>query len=476
MSGTGRPEGLVPEGNPGAANALELREANESLVLATVHAQTMADASEQAAARVREANEHLVVATVHAQMLAELAEQATEQLADRSRLESQIVEAQKLETIGVLAGGVAHDFNNLITTIMGYTDLGRLAVASGGNPAHCFEAIDTATRKAGDLTRQLMAYAGKGERKVEEVDLGIVAKEVAHLLRVSLPVNVALHCDLADRIPFVKGDPTQIFQMAMNLLTNAYEACPNDTPGRITLKTCSQVVGLDDLGAGGGWILSLAPGRYSTLAVTDNGVGMTSEILGRVLDPFFTTKPTGHGLGLAAVTGILRSHGGGLRVVSEPGHGSCFTLFLPAMSGARSVQDFESKPVWRGEGKLLIVEAEPEVRSLARHLAEQLGLTVIESCDGREAVAIFRRRHEEFALVIMALNLPGMGGEETFRAMQSIDSHVPVVLNSGFDAPDAALPIEGLAGRLKTPFRAAEFQGLLQRALGPGFSAVPGPG
>jgi signal transduction histidine kinase len=415
-----------------------------------------------------------VVAKVPARMMPQLAEQATEQLAYRTRLEARLVEAQKLETLGLLAGGVAHDFNNLINTIMGYTDLGRLEVESGGNPAHCFEGIDRATRKARELTLQLMAYAGKGESRVEELDLGVVAKEIAHLLGVSLPGNVTLRCDLADRIPFVKGDPTQIFQVAMNLFTNAFEACPASSPGRITLRTCTRQVDPAALGSGG-WVLPLTPGCYATLEVTDNGVGMTSEILARVLEPFFTTKPTGHGLGLAAVTGILRSHRGGLRVVSEPSRGSSFTIFLPAMAGARSLPDLESKPVRRAEGTLLIVEAEPEAGSLARHLAEQLGFTVIDACDGPEAVETFRRRHGEVALVIMALSMPGMGGEETFRAMQAIDSHVPVVLNSGFSVADADLPIEGLAGRLKTPFRAAEFQGLLQRALGPEFTHAQGP-
>jgi len=466
-----RQEDTGPGGRNGGGNPRELREANAVLVLATLHAQTMATASEQAAAQVREANENLVVATVHAQRMTEQAEQALEQLAYRAKLEAQIVEAQKLETLSVLAGGVAHDFNNLITTIMGYTEMGRLELGKGGNPAHCFEAIDKATKKAGELTSQLMAYAGHGERRVEEVDLGIVAKEVAHLLRVSLPVNVALRCDLADRVPFIKGDPTQIFQVAMNLLTNAYEACPPQTPGQIMLRTCARQVDLADLGSAG-WVLSPAPGHFATLEVTDNGVGMTSGILARILDPFFTTKPTGHGLGLAAVTGILHSHGGGLRVTSEPNRGSSFTLFLPAMTGARSLPGLESTPIWRGEGKLLIVEAEPEVRSLARHLAERLGLTVMESSDGLEAVEIFRSRHGEFALVIMALSLPGKGGEATFRAMQAIDSRVPVVLNSAFNVT-AAMPIEGLAGQIKTPFRAAEFQSLLRRTLGPRLRGVP---
>jgi len=466
MTTVKRPERPGPKGKTDAFNARQLREANQSLVLATLHAQTMATASEQAAARVREANEHLVIATVHAQMMTELAEQATAQLDYRSKLEAKLMEAQKLESLAVLSGGVAHDFNNLITTIMGYTDLGRLSVEPGGSLAHCFEAIDKATRKAGDLTRQLMAYVGKGACREEEVDLGIVIKEVAHLLSVSLPGNVTLRCDLADRVPFIKGDPTQIFQIAMNLLTNASEACPTSTPGRIALRTRAQQVDPATLDSGG-WVLAMSPGHYAAMEVSDNGIGMTPEILARILDPFFTTKATGHGLGLAAVTGILRSHGGGLKVVSEPGRGSTFTVFLPAMVGARPLPSLETPPIGRREGRLLLVEAEPESRGRARRLAEQMGCTVIDACDGLEAVEIFRHRHGEVALVIMALDLPRMGGAEAFRAMHAIDDQVPVVLNAGFDVPDGTLAVEGLAGQLKTPFRAAEFHGLLQRTLAP---------
>jgi signal transduction histidine kinase len=161
-----------------------------------------------------------------------------------------------------------------------------------------------------------------------------VAKEVTHLLGVSLPEHVTLRCDLADRVPCVKGDPTQIFQMVMNLFTNAAEALPAGGEGQITVRTRTQQVDTAAL-ASAGWILPVAPGRFAILEVTDNGIGMTSEILARVLEPFYTTKPTGHGLGLAAVTGILRGHGGGLKVVSEPGRGSSFTLYLPAVAEAR---------------------------------------------------------------------------------------------------------------------------------------------
>jgi len=455
-----------PRRQAGATGADQLLEANESLVLATLNAQALEAASQEAAARVREANEHLVVAMVHAQMMREQAEQATAQLACRSRMEAQLVEAQRLETLSLLAGGVAHDFNNLITTIMGYADLGRMATEPGSDPARFFAAIDQAAVKAAELTRQLLAYAGKGECRVAEVDLGIVVKEIALLLSVSIPAHVTLHYQLADRLPYIKGDPTQVFQLVMNLFTNAAEACPAGRAGRITFTTASQEVDQAALGASG-WIQPMAPGRYATLEVSDNGTGMSAAVLARILDPFFTTKPNGHGLGLAAVTGILRGHGGGLKVVSEPGQGSAFTLFLPAMAEARLVPGHEPLPVWRGSGNLLIVEPDPGTLSQAGHLAVRLGFKVISARSGPEAVAIFGHRHGEISLVLMALELPGMGGAETLRAMQSVDRRVPVVLSSGFQLPDPPVALEGLSGQLKTPFRVAEFRGLLQRTLDP---------
>ena len=464
MTGLRRSKAPGATGKAGVGKALPVREANEYLVLATLHAQTLAEASRQAAAQVRETNEHLVVATVQAQVMVELAEQATAQLAYQAKVEARMVQAQKLESLGLLSSGVAHDFNNLITTIIGYTGLGRLAVAPGSDLASYLEAIERSALKAGELTRPLQAYAGQGQRQIAEVDLGIVVKEISHLLTVSLPGHVSLRLDLADRVPFVKGDPTQIFQIVMNLITNAAEACPAGIEGRITLRTCGQEIDQASLEAGD-WVLPMTLGRYATLEVADNGAGMTAKTLARIFEPFFTTKQTGHGLGLAAVIGILRGHGGGLRVVSQPGHGSCFTLFLPAMAEPRSLADLEPLPIWRGHGKLLIVEPEPAVRRQARHLTEQLGLTVLEARDGPEALACFRSHHKEVALVILARELPSLGGAEAFRALRAIDGRVPVILSSGYRQPDAGLALDGLAGCLKTPFRAAEFQGLLRRTL-----------
>ena len=442
-----------------------LREANEGLVLATVNAQAMTDAAEQAAAQLREANENLVVATVNAQTLAQAAEQAAAQISYTAHLEAQLLEAQKLETLGVLAGGVAHDFNNLLTAILGNANLGTMAAEEGRSVAPYFGAIEKAAMRAASLTRQLLAYAGTGKPVMAEVDLGIVAKEVIQVFTASLPRHVTLSCDLAERLPLVQGDATQIFQVLMNLVTNAAEACQADKEGRINIRTREENMDEAALGAGH-WVLPLTPGRYATLEIRDTGEGMEPEVVKRAFEPFFTTKFTGRGLGLAAVMGIIRSHGGGLWVGSEPECGSSFKIFLPVTADSASMPPPEALPqAWRGQGRILVVDDELAVGQVARSMAEHFGFSVLDARDGLEAVELFRLHHGELAMVLMDLIMPGMGGQEAFRDMRKIDSTVPVVLSSGYNVSDTDLFVEGLAGLLKKPYRLAEFQDALQRAL-----------
>jgi len=449
----------------GAGSEGELQEPNEHLAGATVNAQTMTDAAERAAEQLREANESLVIATVNAQNLAQVAEEAAAHVSYTANLEAQLQEAQKLETLGVLAGGVAHDFNNLLTAILGNANLGTMAAEEGRGVAPYFEAIEKAAMRAASLTRQLLAYAGTKKPVMAEVDFGTVAKEAIQVFTASIPKNVTLHCDLAERLPLVHGDATQIFQVLMNLITNATEACQADMEGRITIRTREENVDEAALGAGH-WVLPLTPGRYATLEVVDTGAGMTPEVVKRAFEPFFTTKFTGRGLGLAAAMGIIRSHSGGLWVGSEPDCGSSFRIFLPAMGDSKVIPPPEPlPPVWRGEGQILVVDDELAVSNVARSMAEHFGFSVLEARDGLEAVELFRLHHRELAMVLMDLIMPGMGGQEAFREMREIDSSVPVVLSSGYNVSDTDLIVEGLSGLLKKPYRLAEFQDTLQQAL-----------
>ena len=204
------------------------------------------------------------------------------------------------------------------------------------------------------------------------------------------------------------------------------------------------------------WPLPTIPGHYVTLEVTDTGAGMTPEVLARAFEPFYSTKRMGRGLGLSAVIGIIANHGGGMRAQSEPGRGSSFKIYMPAMRGERSVLAGTASPTWRGEGLLLVVDDEPAVRGGVRMMAESLGFTVIE---------LFRLHHKELAVVLLDLTMPRMNGREAFGEMRKIDKSVPVVFSSGYNVSDPDIPVVGLAGFLNKPYRMAEFQGVLQRAI-----------
>jgi PAS domain S-box-containing protein len=381
-----------------------------------------------------------------------------------AKLESELHQAQELKALGVLAGGVAHVINNLLTTILGNANLGTLAVGADGKVASYFSAIETATQRAANLTAQLLAYAGKGKYWVTEVDLDVVVKEVLQRIAPTLPGRVTLRCEGADRLPFVKGDATQIAQILMGLLSNAAESFGDGRGGQITIRTRAEA--MDVLAVESAcWCKVIEPGRYATLEVIDTGAGMTAEVLARAFEPFFSTKFTGRGLGLAAVMGILCNHGGGLSAHSEVGRGSSFKIYLPALQEARAPQAAPDLPSWRGAGKLLVADQDQEIRSTVRRMAERLGFTVVEARGGQEALEIFRLRHGDLALVLLDLTMPRMGAAEAFAEMRKIDRKVPVVLSQGYDmAEEPALP-EGLAGMIKKPYRMAEFQGLLQRTL-----------
>ena len=415
-------------------------------------------------ADLKEANESLVLASVRAQIEADAARKDVERLARQADLDARLMESQKLETLALLAGGVAHDFNNLLTSIFGYVDMARLAGAKGKECLRHLDSIDKTVHKAVALTRQLLAYAGKGSTQVKAVDLTHLVQEMVQILSVSIPKMVALRCDLADRLPFVKGDGTQLLQLLMNLISNGAEAFAPGAVGQITVRTRAE--GFEAAPPGSErWALPLAPGRFATLEVIDSGVGMAPDLLERIFEPYYTTKTTGHGLGLAAVMGIIRAHGGALQVQSDPGRGSSFKVFLPAMQEDRSIPDVETLPVWRSKGLMLVADGDPAVRAIAREFAEGHGLSVLEAGDGPAAIQVFRDHHRELVLVLMGLAMPGLAGREAFLEMGGIDPRVPLLGSQGYDASRSDLAAGGSAGLLLTPYRQAELQAVLRRTM-----------
>ncbi len=389
----------------------------------------------------------------------------------RRRLEAKMHEVQKLESLGLLAGGIAHDFNNLLMGVLGNADLALLKLAPESPARVHVEAIEKAARRAADLTNQMLAYSGKGRFVVERIDLNRLVEEMSHLLGTVISKKATLKFDLAPGLPPVEGDPTQLRQVVMNLITNASDAI-GDRIGLITVTT--GVMRADREYLQGTFLdEDLPEGEYVFLEVSDTGCGMDAPTRARIFDPFFTTKFAGRGLGLAAVLGIVRAHHGAIKVYSEPGRGSTFKILLPRYGDGQDPH--RAEPPARanadrlaGPATVLLVDDDEAVRSVAAMMLEEQGFEVVAAADGAEGVERFRNRADEIQVVILDLTMPGLSGEEAFREIRRIRPDVPVILTSGYNENDVTTRFagKGVAGFIQKPFRTAELMEVLAQALG----------
>ena len=362
-------------------------------------------------------------------------EQVARHAAEASEAESRHV--QKLESIGVLAGGIAHDFNNLLHVVLGNADIALSQLPQGAPSREPLEEVIRATLRAADLTRQLLAYSGKGAFVIRHLDLSSEVREMATLLRTAISKQATLAWELAPDLPAVSADPTQIRQIVMNLITNASDALGEES-GTITL--CTGVVRSDELtdnrfgepswGEGD----EPEPGSYVYLEVADSGAGMTQDTLNRIFDPFFSTKFTGRGLGLAAVMGIVRAHKGLIRIRTDPGEGTKFRVLLPPVSGPvrREEEPSGTRSGWHGSGTILVVDDEEGVREVAERMLQEIGFSTITAEDGRQALDILRSTGEEITGILLDLSMPRMGGQETYLRLRATHPDLPVVMMSGY--------------------------------------------
>jgi len=390
-------------------------------------------------------------------IILDITERARAQEAQEAReaMERQLQQAQKMESLGILAGGIAHDFNNILTSILGFADLAMEDIDTT-HPAreHISELVKGARRGA-ELTQQMLAYSGKGKFVVEPVNLQSLIADMNRLLQVSIPRSCGLHYHFSPTLPSIRADATQIRQVVLNLIINAAEAIGPETSGIISVTTgsidCDEEY-LNSLFPNE----SLKPGCYVCLEISDSGAGMDEATRQRIFDPFFTTKETGRGLGLSAILGIVLGHNGSIKVYSEPGSGSSFKLLFPAVMEASQGVLPEAPPAknWQGSGKILVVEDEDLVLTLARQLFRRMGFDVITSTDGVEGLAAFREHHADLQLVFLDMNMPNMGGEEAFREMRRIDASVPTLLCSGYNEQTAINRFagKGLAGFIQKPY------------------------
>ena len=384
---------------------------------------------------------------------------------DHQRLEQQVWQAQKLESLGVLAGGIAHDFNNLLVGILGNAELAQMDTPAG--PAsRCLDEILAAAERASALTQQMLAYSGKGQFVVEQLDLSEELEGMIDLLATSLPKRVALRRYLRRNLPRVEVDRAQVQQVALNLLSNAAEAI-GDASGVISLSTGHAHytrAELDTLVKD----QALSAGTYVYLEVADTGCGIDPQALAQIFDPFYTTKFTGRGLGLSAVLGIVRGHGGALSVESEPDQGTIVRALFPTSAFAAVAGEEAAAVKPAGASKILVVDDEAIVLSFARRGLERMGYQVLLASDGRQAVEIFRERSAEIALVLLDLAMPGIGGEEVFIELRRIDPRVQVVLCSGFSEQEATRRFgkHGLAGFIQKPFKLKVLRSCIEAARG----------
>ncbi|MCP4092854.1 MAG: response regulator [Planctomycetes bacterium] len=396
---------------------------------------------------------------------------------ERALLERQLLHAQKLESLGVLAGGIAHDFNNILVGILGNADLALRGLSEDNPSRENIAEIKVASHRAAELSEQMLAYSGKGKFLIESIDLGEFLVEMTHLLDVALSKKVELRLDIADSLPHFAGDPTQIRQVIMNLITNASEAI-GEGNGRVTLAAgsmeCDQAY-LDDgfelLVAGAGH--SLDPGSYVYCEVTDSGCGMDAETVSKVFEPFFTTKFTGRGLGMAAVLGIVRGHRGAIKVRSQPKKGTTFRVLFPAGTQVPETVVTPSnvaKPGadWRGSGTVLIADDEDLVCNVGKEMLKHFGFKALQAKDGLEALQVFREHANDITCVLLDLTMPQMDGEQVFLEMRKLRPDVKVILTSGYSMDDLSQRFagKGLAGFLQKPFNLENLRNVLAPVVG----------
>lgn len=393
-----------------------------------------------------------------------------QQESDRQNFEAKLRHAQKLESLGILAGGIAHDFNNILVGILGNADLALNEVPDDSPASRRIQQIVEAATKASGLTKQMLAYSGQGKLQIKPIHLSNLTEEISHLLEASIPRTVELQTKLDPDIPLLEGDPTQLQQVLMNLLTNAAESYEGRS-GTVTLRTGQTELhtrGVTDTYTG----TEIDAGRYVFVEVQDRGKGMSEETQAKIFDPFFTTKFTGRGLGLAAVLGIVRGHEGMIKISSEENRGTLFTVFFPvndALSHQRTTPtslSIVNEASWSGL-QVMVVDDDRVVRSVARNMLQSMGFEVLLAEDGVVGLSMLKEHQDNLTLILLDLTMPRMGGLETFESMRKLHPTIPIILCSGYSQEEAVANFaeHNISGFLAKPFTRDQMKTQIAAAL-----------
>jgi nitrogen-specific signal transduction histidine kinase/ActR/RegA family two-component response regulator len=350
-------------------------------------------------------------------------------ITEQSRLQAQLLRSQRLESIGTLAGGIAHDLNNMLAPILLALDLLRLHQPSP-DARRLINIIETSAQRGADLVRQVLAFSRGVEGRRQPLQIRHLIKEAARFANETFPHNLKINTDIPPDLWSVSADPTQLNQVLLNLSLNARDAMPDG--GELNLAATN--IQIDDALAA--TLAEARPGPHVVITVADTGHGIAPEHLDRIFEPFFTTKEVGKGtgLGLSTVHAIVREHHGFITVDSQPGRGSIFRVHLPAENLGAHAPSPATRSTSRGDGQtILVIDDEPAIRELSRNLLESHGYTVITACDGAEGVALFAQNRDRVALVITDMVMPIMDGQATISALHRLSPELPIIAASGLD-------------------------------------------
>lgn len=376
-------------------------------------------------------------------------------MTEQRELEKRVQEAQKFESLALLAGGIAHDFNNLLLGVMGNASLLQKKISDQYQDQKNLNNIIKAAQRASDLCSQMLAYAGKGRFKNEVFDLFHLLQETTDLLRVNMPPTCEVIIKGCENMPKLQGDITQIQQVFLNLITNAAESI-GDAPGTVQLSCgCTpdrpralQYNFLDD---------SANTKNFVTIKLKDSGSGIAPDQLSKIFDPFYTTKGTGHGLGMAAILGIVKAHKGGIKIQSQLGLGTEIDLYFPASSEEQQTFEPVDQIIHRRmAGTILIADDDDVAREILVETLQDSGFQILSAVDGEEAVELFDRHCEEISLVVLDMIMPKLNGKDAYQRLREVKSEMPVLFTSGYHEQDLSL-FSGQVGKgpvdfLRKPF------------------------
>lgn len=366
-------------------------------------------------------------------------------------LEEQLTQAQKLESIGLLAGGIAHDFNNIIGAILGYASFMKSKVSPDDKFYRYLDTIERSATRAAELTAQLLAFARGGKYNVSPINMNKVINDTISIIRSTFDKSITIQKHLAEELPSIEGDVGQMEQVIMNICVNARDAMPDG--GVLTIESSTSHISKDYADKH----IDAREGEYVVITISDTGLGMDRDTMNRIFEPFFTTKEKGKGtgLGLSMVYGIVKNHGGFIRVYSELNVGTTFRLYLPASEKDVAEEQTKKRVIKGGSETILVVDDEEPIRNLACDILESAGYRVITAEDGEQAIEVFRQKKDMINLVILDMIMPKMNGGETFKELRKIKKDVRAILSSGYSQNGKAREIieSGVAGFLQKPYQ-----------------------